>query len=99
MAAVDFGSQNFRDSGAMSIARALVEKHGKIAAVLFPASVLGGFAYSASTGRSPIEDTKERMQGKPALAAPSLDKTAASYCLVKGFGRGGPERLLISGQS
>ena len=90
MAAVDFGSQDFRDSSAMSIARALVEKHGKIAAVLFPASVLGGFAYSASTGRSPIDDTKERMQGKAAFAAPSLDKTAASYCLVKGFGRGGP---------
>ena len=90
VAAVDFGSQDFRDSGAMSIARALVEKHGKIAAVLFPASVLGGFAYSASTGRSPIDDTKERMQGKAAFAAPSLDKTAASYCLVKGFGRGGP---------
>ena len=78
VAAVDFESRDFRDSGAMSIARALVEKHGKIAAVLFPASVLGGFAYSASTGRSPIEDTKERMQGKAALAAPSLDKTAAS---------------------
>ena len=51
----------------MSIARTLVEKHGKIAAVLFPASVLGGFAYSAATGTSPIEESKKWMQGKASM--------------------------------
>ena len=98
MAAFDSGSQHCCNSGAMSIARALVEKHGKIAAVLFPASVLGGFAYSASTGTSPIEDTKERMQGKTALAAPRAEKRATSYCLMKGFWERRSERWLVSGR-
>ena len=60
----------------MSIARVLVEKHGKIAAVLLPASVLGGFAYSAATGTSLIEDGKKWMQGGPdmhALVAPKRE--------------------------
>ena len=51
----------------MSIARVLVENHGKIAAVLFPASVLGGFAYSAATGQSLIEESKKLLQGEAAL--------------------------------
>lgn len=50
----------------MSLARVLVEKHGKIAAVLFPASVLGGFAYSAVTGASPLGDAEKIWQGEAA---------------------------------
>lgn len=57
----------------MSIARALVEKHGKIAAVLLPASILGGFAYSAATGTSPLEDSKKWMQGKDAQQGYTLN--------------------------
>jgi hypothetical protein len=40
----------------MSIARALVEKHGKIAAVVFPLSVMGGFAYTMATGSVPVRE-------------------------------------------
>ena len=72
----------------MSIARTLVEKHGKIAAVLFPASVLGGFAYSAATGTSPIEDSKKLMQGEAAMHAFVPPKRGALYRLEKGFWRG-----------
>ena len=67
----------------MSIARALVEKHGKIAAVLFPASVLGGFAYSAATGRSPVEETKKWMQGE-ALVHAVLPPNAISFVPPRG---------------
>ncbi len=69
----------------MSIARALVEKHGKIAAVLFPASLLGGFAYSAATGTSPIEEIKKWMQGEAVMRAgapPESDK----LCTASGEG-------------
>ena len=69
----------------MSIARVLVEKHGRIAAVLFPASVLGGFAYSAATGQSPIEDSKKLIQGGAVLCPALPAKEAALYCL-EGFG-------------
>ena len=86
MAAVDWISQHFRNWGAMSIARALVEKHGKIAAVLFPASVLGGFAYSASTGTSPVEDTKKRLQGEAALASLEPERQQLRTALRKGLG-------------
>jgi hypothetical protein len=47
----------------MSLARALVEKHGKLAAVLFPVSVLGGFAYTMTTGTNPLSDGKDWAQG------------------------------------
>ncbi|BDA49447.1 hypothetical protein COCOBI_14-0640 [Coccomyxa sp. Obi] len=48
----------------MSLGRLLVEKHSKIAAVIFPVSVLGGFAYTMKTGTSPLADGKDWLQGK-----------------------------------
>ena len=47
----------------MSLGRLLVEKHSKIAAVVFPVSVLGGFAYTMKTGTSPLADSKDWVQG------------------------------------
>ena len=70
----------------MSIARALVEKHGKIAAVLLPASVLGGFAYSAATGTSPIEDSKKWMQGEATIMRSRPEREELCTASRKGFG-------------
>jgi hypothetical protein len=50
-------------SGNMSLSRFLVERHGRIAAVLFPVSVLAGFAYTMGTGNSPLADGKDWVQG------------------------------------
>ncbi|KAK9904714.1 hypothetical protein WJX75_001180 [Coccomyxa subellipsoidea] len=48
----------------MSLGRFLVEKHTRIAAVVFPVSVLGGLAYTMKTGASPLADGKDWVQGK-----------------------------------
>ena len=45
---------------AMSFSRALVENHGKIAAVVFPLSIMGGFAYTMATGSSPMPVREEK---------------------------------------
>ena len=74
----------------MSIARALVEKHGKIAAVLLPASVLGGFAYSAATGTSPIEESKKWMQGEAAMHEFRPEREELCAASRKGFGECDP---------
>jgi hypothetical protein len=47
----------------MSLGRFLVEKHTRIAAVVFPVSVLGGLAYTMKTGASPLADGKDWVQG------------------------------------
>ena len=44
----------------MTIARALVENHGKIAAIVFPLSIAGGFAYTMATGNSPVPVRSEQ---------------------------------------
>ena len=48
----------------MSFAKLLVENHGKVAAVVFPVSVLAGFAYTMKTGGSPLADGKDWVQGR-----------------------------------
>ena len=47
----------------MSLGRFLVEKHTKIAAVVFPVSLLGGLAYTLKTGESPLADARDWVQG------------------------------------
>lgn len=48
----------------MSVARVLVEKHGKLAAVVFPLSVLGGFAYTMRTGEHPLAASHGKADGR-----------------------------------
>lgn len=58
-----FVAQHLPPRRIMSLGRLLVEKHSKIAAVVFPVSLLGGYAYTMKTGTSPLADGKDWLQG------------------------------------
>ena len=61
---------------AMSIARALVEHHGRIAAVVFPLSIIGGFGYTMATGSSPVPARNEQ-SAEGETCCVSLDRSPA----------------------
>ena len=56
-----------------------MEKHGKLAAVVFPLSVLGGFAYTMRTGEHPLAASHGKADGEAAHNVLSLSADTLGF--------------------